>query len=239
MKILKTILLSCALAGAAVPAASAADLVFDNPDNHPYFGARLGIDITSAANGGAYYSNKAGFSFGGVYNIPVYMNLYFEPGLSFFYDTFGTMYFREYDTPETLLNPEMEKPAYPVDGYVNNIGFRMPLNFGYHFDVTEDIAVHVFTGPQLNYGFIARYHQKEYLNPGDGKAVPSESYSIFGTKGFKHFDMQWNFGAGLTYGRYFVSCTGSIGLTRMCDQTEFFKKNIRRSLFTITLGYNF
>lgn len=240
-------LLACALvAGCALPARGA-DLVFDNPDNHPYFGARIGIDITSAANGGAYYSNKAGFSVGAVYNIPVFMNLYFEPGLSLFYDTFGTMYFKEFKIPQPLdpvvvggeTGDKYDTGIYQIDGYVSNMGFRVPLNFGYHFDLTEDVSVHVFTGPQLNWGFSARYHQNSYIDPENSRPMPSEAYSIFGTGGFKHFDLQWNYGAGATYGNYFVACTGSIGLTRMCDRTDFFKKDIRRSLFTITLGYNF
>ena len=70
-------------------ARSATSYMFDNPDNTTYFGARIALDISSAANGGGAYSNKAGFSAGVVYNIPLWMNLYFEPGLSVFLNNFG------------------------------------------------------------------------------------------------------------------------------------------------------
>ncbi|MDE5625195.1 MAG: hypothetical protein K2I61_02620, partial [Muribaculaceae bacterium] len=77
-------------------AASAQSYMFDNPENRTYFGVRAGLDVSSAANGGAMFSNKAGFSVGAVYDIPVVANLYFEPGLYLFYNTFGTVHLETY-----------------------------------------------------------------------------------------------------------------------------------------------
>ncbi len=39
---------------------AASSYLFDNPENRAFLGVRVGLDISSAANGGGYYSNKAG-----------------------------------------------------------------------------------------------------------------------------------------------------------------------------------
>lgn len=240
MKSIKA-LAALAIIGAAVIPAKADSLMFNNPANEPYFGARVAIDISSAANGGAFYSNKPGFSIGGIYNIPLYANLYFEPGLSLFYDVFGTMYFDSEEIPVT--DPETgvvtdQEIVYQVDGSIRNLGFRVPLNFGYHFDFADDLRVKVFTGPQFNASILARYHQNAYITPSSTK-VDAASESVFGTGGFKHFDMQWNFGVGVDYGNYSISLGGSVGMTRLRDAAGVFQKNMRRNIFSIALGYNF
>lgn len=234
-----------AVAAFAPATVSAASMAVDNPDNHSYLGVRAAVDISSAANGGAYYSSKAGFSVGGIYNLPIVANFYFEPGLSVFYDTFGTMHFQSEEimpAPDAGMNPsepvEPEEVFYKVDGSMRNLGFRVPLKFGYHFDFAEDLKVHVFTGPQVNLSLMARYHQGAYITP-SGHRVAAHSESIFGTGGFKHVDFQWNFGVGLQYGNYYVSLEGSLGMTRMKDQADYLRRNLRRDLFTISLGYNF
>ncbi len=111
-------------------------------------------DISSAANGGGYYSNKAGFSAGAVYNIPLWRNLYFEPGLSVFYNPFGTTSWDSYEVSVPVISDgqpvmgsdgkpltETKEIAYQIDGSIRNFGFRVPMLVGYHFDFTEDIKV--------------------------------------------------------------------------------------------------
>ena len=228
----------------AVEGASADSLMFNNPDNKAYLGARVSVDVSSAANGGNNYSSKAGFAIGAVYHIPVKANFYFEPGLALFYDVFGTVIYN-YDYPNnapgTFL-PEDEneegKKLYQTDGSVRNLGFRVPLNLGYHFDFGDDLRLRVFTGPQLNVSFLARYHQNQVVAPFLG-VIKGHSHSVFGTGGFKHFDAQWNFGAGFDYGNYSIDLAGSVGMTTLCDQVAPFQHNIRRNIFSITLGYNF
>lgn len=238
--------MAAALAVAVAIPASADSLVVNNPENRPYFGARVSIDISSSANGGRYYSSKPGFAVGAVYNIPVWKNLYFEPGLSVFYDVFGTTYFNI----ETIQIPDISSETgyidkdvmYQVDGSIRNLGFRIPLNIGYHFDFAEDLRVSVFTGPQFNASVIARYHQDAYTKPSGAKEA-SFSKSAFGTGGFKHFDAQWNFGVGLDWENYTVALTGSVGMTRLRDAIVYapgvVQPKTRRNLFAITLGYNF
>lgn len=210
-------------AGAAMTASAQSDLL-ENPDNHAYFGARIALDISSTADGNDYYSNGAGFNIGAVYNIPLYKNLYFEPGLSLFYDTFGEEF--------TVNSPE--GIPYSEDGSIRNFGFRIPLVAGYHFDFTDDMQVSVFTGPQLNISLTAKEHVNNY------------SESIFGDGGFKHFDLQWAIGVGYTWQKYYVALSGGIGITKARDwklrganNRDEYTDSFRRNNFSITLGYNF
>lgn len=225
--------------------------MFDNPDNKATLGVRVSLDISSAANGGAYYNNRAGFSAGAVYNIPLWMNLYFEPGVSVFYNTFGTSAWDEVAVDVPVLdsagapvigpdgNPVMDSKLYPyqIDGSIRNFGFRIPMMAGYHFDFTEDVKVHVFTGPQLNLSLLARYHRNAVRV--SGAEEPAASCSLFGTEGFKHIDLQWAFGVGVTYQNYYLSLGGAWGLTHMKSSTELLGRDLRRNMFSISLGYNF
>ena len=223
---------------ASVGASAASSYLFDNPENRVYFGARASIDITSAANGGGLYSNAPGFSVGAVYNIPMFMNLYFEPGLSLFYNTLSTSHWSSFATGE--IDPATGDPVivpYQIDGSIRNFGFRIPLLVGYHFDFTEDIKVNVFTGPQLNLSLVSRYHQNEVRVPGEEQ--PSSSTSLFGTNGFKHFDLQWKFGVGVSYQRYYMDLSGAWGMTKIMSVSPMTSRGVRRNIFAITLGYNF
>lgn len=244
----KTLAILLVGAASSVMSANAQSYMFDNPENRTFFGVRAGLDVSSAANGGAMFSNKPGFSVGAVYDIPVLANFYFEPGLYLFYNTFGTVHLENYEY--TIVDSEGNSSEfyklYQVDGTLRNFGFRIPMNFGYHFDFADDLSVHVFTGPQLNLGLVARYHQNEVITPGD-EVVKSTSVDAFGTGGFKHIDLQWNFGVGLTYQRYYMSIGGSVGVTRMKSASVIqagpyevdLRRNIRRNLFNISVGYNF
>lgn len=242
MKLLKTVALAAAITGAANVNAQDTSLIFDSQDNAPHFGARLSLDVSSAANGGAYYSNKAGFSLGAVYDIPLFMNAYFEPGLSIFYNTFGTVKFDQVEFTPPAVSPDVvptpETKIYQVDGTIKNFGFRVPLLFGYHFDVAEDLKVHVFTGPQINLSLISRFNQPEHYDPLQNHHEEI-SESLFGTGGFKHIDLQWNFGVGVEYEQYYVSLSGALGMTKMKDSSSLLPRDLRRNMFAITLGYNF
>jgi hypothetical protein len=245
-----TKLLSALLIGtASMMTMNAQSYMFDNPDNHAYFGVRAGLDISSAANGEAYFCNKAGFSVGLVYNIPIVANLYFEPGLHLFYNTFGTTHIEDasYDKVNEATGEVTTVPRYyQVNGTLRNFGFRIPLNIGYHFDFSDELSVAVYTGPQLNINYVARYHQNSVITP-DNEHVSAGSVNAFGTNGFNHFDLQWNFGVGLNYQQYYVGLGGAVGVTHMMSAATIavgpyavsFPRDIRRNLFNITLGYNF
>lgn len=72
------------------------NIVVNNPDNTPYWGIRVNYDYTipgSVKQGGVgidLFKGGSGFSVGAIYNLPIIANLYFEPGISLFYDTYRT-----------------------------------------------------------------------------------------------------------------------------------------------------
>lgn len=210
-----------AVASIAASAQNSEYTIFNNPDNAPYFGARIGVDITSTSGADDMYNNGAGFTIGAVYNIPLWQNLYFEPGISLFYDTFGM---------EILSSAD---PAMPMmlNGSIRNFGMRIPLVAGYNFDFTDNVRIAPFTGPQINFNITAKEHWDEI----NGQETPAGG-SIFGEYGFKRFDLQWVIGVGVSYKKYYVSLSGGIGLTKARSLSY---DNFRRNTVNISLGYNF
>lgn len=197
------------------------NLLLDNPENESYLGIRLGFDVSSTAGCiDDTYGNGAGFTLGAVYNIPLWQNLYFEPGLHLFYDTF------DYD----LSLPGLREDLFTVyEGSIRNFGFRIPFNVGYHFDFTDDISVSLFTGPVLNTNITAKTHVN---------GLKDYSYSIM-ENGFKRFDMQWDFGVSMSYGHnYYVAISGAVGMTKAYNPGKG-DLNFRRNTCNIAVGYNF
>lgn len=226
-KLAKTILLSIIIGTCSISPLSAQNLLFDNPDNHGYLGVRLGYDINSAdgVNNSENFRDGSGLNAGVIYNIPLFKNLYFEPGFSLFYNTIGLSRSDVNNSGELIYD----------SGTIHNFGFRVPLDFGYHFDFTEHMSVAVFTGPQLNVNLVA---QQKYRNQ-------RNSHSLFGIKnhesdgvygGFKHWDMQWLLGASFIYDRIVLSLYGGIGMTNIQDNPV---EKYRRNSFTVAIGYNF
>lgn len=217
---MKRLIISLATAIALGTSASAQNYLLENPENHAYFGARLGLDITSTAGAISNdYSNGAGFTLGAIYNIPVVKNFYFEPGLHMFYDTFG----EEIGVGIYEGIPEVANIS------LRNFGFRIPFNFGYRFDFTDDMSIYLFTGPVLNLNVTAKAH----LNGIDH--YEGYSHSIF-DNGFKRTDFQWDFGVGYSYGKMYTQIGGSVGITKVYKTAV---ENFRRNNFNISIGYNF
>ncbi|MDE6084875.1 MAG: porin family protein [Muribaculaceae bacterium] len=203
-----------ALVGLSIPSFAQSD-IFNNENNRAYLGLRLGADISSTA-GQNYdiYSNSVGFTLGAVYNIPMWQNLYIEPGLTFFYDTFG----QELTTLGRSNHPE------DINGSIRNIGFRIPVNVGYRFDFADNISLSLFTGPVVNLNATGKQHVGDY------------SQQLMG-HGFKRADMQWDFGASMQFfHNYYIQVSGAVGLTKVFNTPA---EQFRRNTVNLSLGYNF
>lgn len=194
--------------------------IFNNPDNKGYFGIRVGGEVTAPGKLSSenvsvdMYKAGGGVEFGGIYNLPVVANLYIEPGLKFFYNT--------YSVDKKLLD----------DGEslsIRKFGMRIPVMAGYHFDFTDDIKVSVFTGPELEIGFSAKAHAKE-----DNIEVSESAYGKDGN--LNRVDLLWGIGAGISYQHYYFGVSGGIGMLNMSsmDNTKFHENRV-----TFSLGYNF
>lgn len=188
----------------------------------PYFGARLSMDVTVPSHSKGNYKTGSGFSVGAIYNLPVYKQFYFEPGLMFFYNTMGVKPFE--------INDHL------YDGSVRNLGLRLPLNVGYDFDVLDNLTIGFFTGPWLNFNITAREHTlPDFEGP-----EPTSSENLF-DRGWKRFDLQWGFGLKVRFaGHYYLGLSGGLGLTplaRYGSDNKPFK--MYRNSFGVALGYNF
>lgn len=211
----KYLIALAAVAVLSASQASAQNYLVNNPDNRAYFGARVGLDISSTGGGNTdVYGNGAGFTLGAIYNIPLWQNLYFEPGLHFFYNTFD----------DNMLVMNDNGYDHLLNGSIRNTGFRVPLNFGYRFDFTDDMSISIFTGPVLNINLTA----KEFF--------PGMSSASLINDGFKRADLQWDFGASFQWNQYYVSLTGGAGITKVYSRAD---DAFRRNNFNIAVGYNF
>lgn len=228
-----------ALTVAATVFSAKAQDIFNNPDNHAFFGVRASYEL--ACPGDVSFpnsptkldllNNSSGFNVGAIYNLPLWKNLYFEPGVAIYYNTWAI--------DKLTIADDMDQT--PASASVRQWGVRIPLNVGYHFDFTPDIKVSAFTGPEINLSFKGNVH------------MGVDKYNItapaFGDDGnFNRSDIKWRIGAGVTFlDHYYVAISGAIG---MCDLMRDYTTEIEgiptkvspkmhANVFDITFGYNF
>lgn len=216
------------MAGASAPA-MAQSSIFNNPDNKAYFGARFGAEVTCPGMvsedgfGVSVYDNGGGLEFGGIYNLPIVANLYVEPGLNLYYNTYSVNKGYLDAIGDGIFETSVKSMSF------RKFGMRIPVVAGYHFDFTPDIKAYVFTGPELEIGFTAKDHIKAH------KMTMSEN--LYGKDGGLHrADLLWKIGAGVSYQNYYFGVSGSIGMLNMySDSYATFHEN----RVTFSLGYNF
>lgn len=222
---LRAVAVAAVLTAACVPASAS---VFDSGDNHPYFGVRVGLDVELPGNwwvgdlGLEMYTPGCGIAVGGIYNLPLVANLYFEPGLTLFYNTAGS------DISTIDADMGMVKDIFSK----RTLGLRVPLQFGYRFDITERFAVAVFTGPELTVRFDERLHAKTINS--------TEEYDIDENldDSLKRFGLGWKVGGSLAVDRWTVSLSGNIGLlNRIRNAVK--GVHFRENIFNVSVGYNF
>lgn len=226
-----------ALLAAAVAMPASAQNIFYNPDNHGYLGARVALDVSAPASQRGFrindlFSNSPGVSFGLVYNKPVFLNLYIEPGLSLYYNTISQ---NPDDEFYNSVTGQIEKLN---GGSLRQWGLRLPIMVGYRFDILSSLSAHVFTGPQFSYNFSGRWNKKLQGSSSVTSNMYSGDYDLF-----HRFDAQWAIGVGVSISNYYVSVSGSIGLNDMMKNPkaayEDIKYKMRKNGFSLTLGYNF
>lgn len=232
--ILGTALASCFLT------ARAQDISFESSDNKPYLGIRLGLDISCPTDmkftnlGGTgstlsvpMFDNGAGFDIGAVYNIPLWKNLYFEPGLSLYYNTMG-IDFSVLDSDDDYIPTETSLSA-----SVRRFGFRVPFVAGYRADFPM-FSLSAFTGPVLSANIIGR----EYAHINYGGIKETNNENIYGSEGmFRRVDLGWKIGVGATFNNFVLQLSGTIGMLNMVKSD--YTGKYRDNNVALTLGYNF
>lgn len=190
---------------------------FNNPDNHAYFGLRLSANINSPSDVSVGkisfdgFKTGPGFSFGGVYNIPVWQNLYVEPGLMLWRDTYK----------ENVFDDDERDAKYKFKKF----GISIPVMVGYRFDVFSRGGWSFFTGPELRIGLAGKE------TDGDG-----HSEDLYGDEGVANqADCAWNLGTGVNVDKFYIGFTASIGMVDMFKEQPKYREN----RFCFSVGYNF
>lgn len=200
--------------------------IINNPNNKPFFGLRLGGEITCPGDFKTdgfnfdFFKVGGGVELGGIYNIPIVANFYLEPGMKFFYNT--------YSFKDEWLD-ELDYQSFKSIS-IKKSGMRIPVMAGYHFDFTNDVKAFIFTGPELEIGFSAREVQK-------ARNI-KHSNNLYGEDGdMNRIDLLWSVGAGFAYQHFNFSVSGNFGMLNMLSDSPDVKFNENR--VTFSLGYNF
>lgn len=190
--------------------------------NRVTFEGRLAWDITCPSGQTDVYSNGSGFEAGAVAAVPLWKGLYFEPGLSYFFNTFGMNYVVD---AEGLY-----------DTSVRMHGLRVPLNVGYRFRLLDNLSLAVTTGPSVNINLSAR----EYFTAGQMPEPGIHPADMF-KRGFKRVDAQWNFGLKFTFAHHYtVGLAGGVGFTPLAKFGNHDNKvRVRNNTVAVSLGYIF
>lgn len=190
----------------------------------PTFGVRASMEVTMPGNRD-YYKNGAGFTVGGVMQLPLPRNFYFEPGLLFSYTSIGSQDLIPFDNNY-------------YQGGVKEYSIRVPLNVGYTFNAGDLWTIGFYTGPWINFNIAAT----QTLDPNFSAAIPVPEKNINMMKhGWKRVDAMWGFGLSFTFAEnYHIGLSGGVGMTPLAKFGNRDKKvRIHRNVIAITLGYNF
>ena len=234
MTIMKKLFMLTAIAMASTFAGSAQTVV-NNPGNTSYFGFRASLDIPCPGDvkvgdiKSDIYKNGIGFSAGFIYNIPVVANFYIEPGVSYYYNATG---FKDVKVGDINISEGTMEHA-----SVRQMGMRVPLMFGYHFDFTPDVNLAIFTGPELDVGISSdTYLTGKGLLSSFHRAPSNYSDRAIGFKR-NRVDCSWKFGVGFNFVKnYYVGIEGAVGLA---DRAKGDNISFHENRVGVTLGYNF
>ncbi|MDE5871650.1 MAG: PorT family protein [Muribaculaceae bacterium] len=151
------------------------------------------------------YRSGLGFSLGGVYSRYFNDNVFLEPSLSFFYDTYSC---------DFIINEHSD-----ITPGVYKVGLRLPLVVGYTFDITDEFSLSVFTGPELDYAFAGGYRIKD-------KSFDDDLGPLLGSDGVQHsLSCAWKGGIGFPFSAWRVDFEAALGLTDIIRHSPSCKEN--------------
>ena len=242
----KISLFAIALMGVA-SMVSAQSRIVNNPDNRPYFGARLSVEAAQPGSIEAGNIKKdvfkpgAGLSIGAIYNQPVVANFYIEPGLELYYNT------TKFNTDDSQF-----QNVHLKSNSTRSFGMRVPVMLGYHFDFSPKFSVAIQTGPVLKVGFSddyyltseTRFSQRDseaYRWHASGSMYNDNVYTGAGVvNAFNRVDCSWRISLGFNFLKnYYAALSGDIGMVNQIKHSNNGAYKRYNNLFQLTLGYNF
>lgn len=209
-----------------------------NGDHKISFGVRAGMNISSM--GGDFkktfsestdLNSKVGFNIGAIVDIPVWKELYVQPGL--FFTTKGAKSkFAESNEEDG------ETFKYEEKGTFNAMYLEIPILLSYRFNLNENIKWHINFGPYIALGIGGKAKFENTENE------EKEEADFFGKSedsfGFNRFDAGLSFGTGLSFKHYYIGLQYELGLTNAANKDYWGEKtSIKMNNLAISLGYNF
>lgn len=185
-------------------------------DDTVLWGLKASVDVELPSkwrgDGGAFtmYRPGYGFTIGGVSNIYLGQNFYFEPGISLAYTQYRY---------KDMLFSDPQGVIVEEDPKVYKWGLQIPLVVGYTIDMSDSFALNVFTGPQIRYAFAGKiaFRNKEIAD-GDDEYVDLWN-------GQRRFDLAWKVGVGVPLNSWVISVEADLGITDLLKGDLSFREN--------------
>lgn len=183
-------------------------------DNTVIWGIKASVDVELPGkwhyNGGVtMYRPGCGFTIGGVSNIYLGKNFYFEPSVAIAYSQYK---YKDvvFGDPSGMME---------TDPKIYKWSFQMPLVAGYTIEMSDDFALNVFTGPQLRYAFDGKivFKNKEMYNDAN------EYVCLW--NGQRRFDISWKVGVGIPVNNFLFSLEADFGITDLLKSDISFREN--------------
>lgn len=182
------------------------------------WGVRASLDINIPGkwnigdNSIKMFRPGAGATVGAVCSIPWTNGFYFEPGISFYYDTYS---YDDLIISDASGNPEEKDPG------VHKFGVRIPVVLGYDFTIADSFRMTVFTGPEFNCGLVGKVKLKHKDDFGNG--FSDDIYS--GDNAQRRFDFAWKIGVGFPVSDFQVGVEAEIGISDLMPGDVSFREN--------------
>lgn len=180
--------------------------------------SKVKVDNTSAK----MYMSGFGASLGGMMNVNLGKNFYFEPELLLFYEGYS------YDNIQVVAP---NSPSVNVGPQIHKLGVRLPLKVGYFINISEKWGLEVFTGPQLSYAF--------YGNAKSTDEEIKDNYDLMhlyeGKYAQRRFDLGWKIGVGFPVEHFLISLEADFGITNMMKSYG----TMRENRLSLGIGYYF
>lgn len=185
-------------------------------DNSVIWGIKASVDAELPSKwhrdgvGVTMYRPGYGFSVGGVSNIYLGKNFYFEPGISLAYSQYRY---------KNVAFSDSEGVIWETDPKIYKWSFQIPLVVGYTIDISEKYSLNVFTGPQVRYAFAGgtSFKNKEIAEEAD------EYVNLWNVQ--RRFDLSWKVGVGMPVNNFQISLEADLGITDLLKNDMSFREN--------------
>lgn len=159
-----------------------------------------------------FFNSGFGASIGGVMNLYLDKNFYFEPEVALFYEGYS------YNNVKAVAP---NSPSVNVGPNIYKLGVRIPVDFGYFINISEKWGLNIFTGPVFNYAFYGKAKSTHEATMNDDDLM-----SVFGGKYPQNrVDLAWKVGVGFPVDHFMISLEADFGITDMMKGPGTFREN--------------